>query len=102
MAAATAANTSGVVNRSEEHTSELQSRRDLVCRLLLEKKKKKSITSALAFAVNWPQHAPAPGQAQRSSACTSASVIFPAALFFLTSTAPSNFTSFPSQEPFAI
>src|SRR5690349_23491911 len=30
-----------VVVRSEEHTSELQSRRDLVCRLLLEKKKKK-------------------------------------------------------------
>src|SRR5690349_23763135 len=28
------------VARSEEHTSELQSRRDLVCRLLLEKKKK--------------------------------------------------------------
>src|SRR5438874_9835746 len=27
------------VKRSEEHTSELQSRRDLVCRLLLEKKK---------------------------------------------------------------
>src|SRR5215471_21518027 len=26
--------------RSEEHTSELQSRRDLVCRLLLEKKNK--------------------------------------------------------------
>src|SRR5436309_4837613 len=31
--------------RSEEHTSELQSRENLVCRLLLEKKKKKSITS---------------------------------------------------------
>src|SRR5690349_21958726 len=30
-----------VLPRSEEHTSELQSRRDLVCRLLLEKKKKK-------------------------------------------------------------
>src|SRR5690349_23856605 len=30
-----------VARRSEEHTSELQSRRDLVCRLLLEKKKKK-------------------------------------------------------------
>src|SRR5690349_23064867 len=30
-----------VATRSEEHTSELQSRRDLVCRLLLEKKKKK-------------------------------------------------------------
>src|SRR5437870_5851126 len=29
------------VNRSEEHTSELQSRGHLVCRLLLEKKKKK-------------------------------------------------------------
>src|SRR5690349_22888364 len=28
------------IYRSEEHTSELQSRRDLVCRLLLEKKKK--------------------------------------------------------------
>src|SRR5215468_12763245 len=27
-------------NRSEEHTSELQSHHDLVCRLLLEKKKK--------------------------------------------------------------
>src|SRR5215469_5105833 len=30
----------GKGSRSEEHTSELQSRRDLVCRLLLEKKKK--------------------------------------------------------------
>src|SRR5260221_10372876 len=29
--------------RSEEHTSELQSHSDLVCRLLLEKKKNKSI-----------------------------------------------------------
>src|SRR5438105_8020733 len=32
-----------VSSRSEEHTSELQSRVDLVCRLLLEKKKKKKI-----------------------------------------------------------
>src|SRR5207249_10079350 len=31
-------------HRSEEHTSELQSRFDLVCRLLLEKKKKKIFT----------------------------------------------------------
>src|SRR5690349_22851824 len=30
---------SSSTSRSEEHTSELQSRRDLVCRLLLEKKK---------------------------------------------------------------
>src|SRR5438874_13108748 len=50
QAAATAASTSSSNStglpasacaspRSEEHTSELQSRRDLVCRLLLEKKK---------------------------------------------------------------
>src|SRR5688572_32214868 len=31
-------------NRSEEHTSELQSQSNLVCRLLLEKKKKSAIT----------------------------------------------------------
>src|SRR5260221_7772844 len=31
--------------RSEEHTSELQSHSDLVCRLLLEKKKKKRRTA---------------------------------------------------------
>src|SRR3989442_4444324 len=34
--------------RSEEHTSELQSRPHLVCRLLLEKKKKQRHTSAVA------------------------------------------------------
>src|SRR5437660_2429910 len=33
--------TSSIVTRSEEHTSELQSRGHLVCRLLLEKKKQK-------------------------------------------------------------
>src|SRR5438105_12059609 len=32
----------GIPSRSEEHTSELQSRVDLVCRLLLEKKKEKN------------------------------------------------------------
>src|SRR5437667_5861658 len=32
-------------SRSEEHTSELQSHHDLVCRLLLEKKKKKKINT---------------------------------------------------------
>src|SRR3954470_25083927 len=31
--------------RSEEHTSELQSRRDLVCRLLLEKKNNNTVAS---------------------------------------------------------
>src|SRR5207302_4305562 len=33
--------TAPMTRRSEEHTSELQSRENLVCRLLLEKKKKK-------------------------------------------------------------
>src|SRR6266496_4596187 len=33
--------------RSEEHTSELQSRRDLVCRLLLEKKKRQDAHETL-------------------------------------------------------
>src|SRR3712207_8430595 len=35
--------TTVALHRSEEHTSELQSRQYLVCRLLLEKKKKKTI-----------------------------------------------------------
>src|SRR3712207_8700151 len=35
----------GELRRSEEHTSELQSRQYLVCRLLLEKKKKIIITT---------------------------------------------------------
>src|SRR5690349_24178701 len=36
-----------IKTRSEEHTSELQSRRDLVCRLLLEKKKTKTQTTTI-------------------------------------------------------
>src|SRR2546429_3970716 len=38
---------SQVLLRSEEHTSELQSRLHLVCRLLLEKKKQKNTTSSV-------------------------------------------------------
>src|SRR2546427_9007462 len=34
--------------RSEEHTSELQSQSNLVCRLLLEKKKKKKISRSIS------------------------------------------------------
>src|SRR5438132_7206147 len=37
----------GLTERSEEHTSELQSHSDLVCRLLLEKKKRFDIVSIL-------------------------------------------------------
>src|SRR6185295_20405652 len=36
----------GRTARSEEHTSELQSRQYLVCRLLLEKKKKKQLRTS--------------------------------------------------------
>src|SRR6478752_10511568 len=36
-----------LASRSEEHTSELQSRLHLVCRLLLEKKKKKQIPATV-------------------------------------------------------
>src|SRR5260221_10952998 len=35
--------------RSEEHTSELQSHSDLVCRLLLEKKKTKTLFPSASF-----------------------------------------------------
>src|SRR5690349_23323989 len=44
--------------RSEEHTSELQSRRDLVCRLLLEKKKTiyKTESPPLGSSVNTATH----------------------------------------------
>src|SRR3712207_7198117 len=38
----------GAARRSEEHTSELQSRQNLVCRLLLEKKKNKNDNSTVA------------------------------------------------------
>src|SRR2546429_5827064 len=37
--------------RSEEHTSELQSRLHLVCRLLLEKKKSKEITATCHYRI---------------------------------------------------
>src|SRR2546430_8780639 len=39
----------GVHMRSEEHTSELQSQSNLVCRLLLEKKKNSKITYSAFF-----------------------------------------------------
>src|SRR2546430_10852960 len=42
-----------VVLRSEEHTSELQSQSNLVCRLLLEKKKIMSISHSCAKANAW-------------------------------------------------
>src|SRR2546430_9549086 len=42
--------------RSEEHTSELQSQSNLVCRLLLEKKKNKKCTTTLTQATEMTIH----------------------------------------------
>src|SRR5690606_41124156 len=39
------------IRRSEEHTSELQSRENLVCRLLLEKKNKSNTTSTTTTSI---------------------------------------------------
>src|SRR5256885_11569147 len=41
------------LDRSEEHTSELQSPCNLVCRLLLEKKKKNKDTNTMLTSVLW-------------------------------------------------
>src|SRR5260370_16256359 len=46
VCASSAANGSSISRRSEEHTSELQSHLNLVCRLLLEKKKRGDIFAA--------------------------------------------------------
>src|SRR5438874_6981872 len=51
-------------SRSEEHTSELQSRRDLVCRLLLEKKNKTRIRRVRT------EHAPHDRQHNDVTICT--------------------------------
>src|SRR2546430_11630068 len=44
-------------SRSEEHTSELQSQSNLVCRLLLEKKKKKAHVTIYVARIDQKQHA---------------------------------------------
>src|SRR3989442_2442692 len=46
--------------RSEEHTSELQSRPHLVCRLLLEKKKKHDMTPLISFMYGCTQYCALP------------------------------------------
>src|SRR2546421_9165105 len=50
---------SGARRRSEEHTSELQSRSHLVCRRLLEKKKKKYETQLCDTYIQGPRLEPA-------------------------------------------
>src|SRR3712207_7533455 len=52
----TFAHTVAVMQRSEEHTSELQSRQYLVCRLLLEKKKKRGPSTIMTTIVTESTH----------------------------------------------
>src|SRR6266403_1126556 len=77
--------------RSEEHTSELQSRRDLVCRLLLEKKKTRTISYI-------PTNAAA-RNTERSrlfwSTSSFESCIHPSTFFFLMIRRPPRSTLFP-------
>src|SRR2546430_11187487 len=55
--------------RSEEHTSELQSQSNLVCRLLLEKKKKKNDTSDRLQTTHLARTHPADEQTEQSYTC---------------------------------
>src|SRR5207253_8183858 len=59
-------------NRSEEHTSELQSRGHLVCRLLLEKKKKKprQITRTNACRTRKTHHTATPHPIKTDPPCS--------------------------------
>src|SRR6476659_8909237 len=66
-----------VLVRSEEHTSELQSLRHLVCRLLLEKKKER-LSKALSD-VRWPRGS---GSRQLHASSIISSTAFTSACFF--------------------
>src|SRR3954462_703154 len=90
--------------RSEEHTSELQSHDNLVCRLLLEKKKHKSARNADARVRRAGQaRSPAPPAVTRAwlsttvapRASSSPSLWLAWSFFFLKKRPPPEFTSFP-------
>src|SRR6266496_1375643 len=87
--------------RSEEHTSELQSRRDLVCRLLLEKKKNHASTSSNISTARCQggRHCTAAISASRTLARDAATYAGSAALarifFFLMIRRPPRSTLFP-------
>src|SRR6202046_4145955 len=97
--------------RSEEHTSELQSPYDLVCRLLLEKKKTK--TTAWTSAGGCSSLCAPSGRGLRERASrrrtrddVTAIGVFSARhslfFFFLKVGAPPNFSLFPPPAPFPI
>src|ERR1035438_1956638 len=85
--------------RSEEHTSELQSLRHLVCRLLLEKKKNKQWTHTWPLrALSWSVRRNAPGWL-RFRTCREAALSTRTChrrLFFLMIRRPPRSTLFPS------
>src|SRR2546427_1235419 len=58
--------------RSEEHTSELQSQSNLVCRLLLEKKKRPAFSDVVTAAHRNPAQAPTGAATTRSDALQTA------------------------------
>src|ERR1039458_7709636 len=90
--------------RSEEHTSELQSLRHLVCRLLLEKKKKTERSSALAArcscleynTMSWCHRPPAGRALLTTITCGEAAYeFFVLVFFFLMIRRPPRSTLFP-------
>src|ERR1039458_10002563 len=95
-------------SRSEEHTSELQSLRHLVCRLLLEKKKMRSIAVAAAAISVFPDAASmgAPSLCQstvnfhRAPEPVENQLVYRTSFFFfLIYRRPRSFPPFPSPTP---
>src|SRR3954467_7288907 len=97
--------------RSEEHTSELQSHDNLVCRLLLEKKKPNlartsSAVPAGAARANTPRHGAGAGAGCALRACLlvwgPVGALGELFLFFLIDGAPPEISPFPLQAPLLI
>src|SRR5215469_1986941 len=85
----------GGAARSEEHTSELQSRRELVCRLLLEKKKLRSLRTALHGTVTLNTAPTALSRRSGALCAFDALVLLVSLLFFLMLRRPPRSTLFP-------
>src|ERR1039458_5672042 len=99
---------SGGATRSEEHTSELQSLRHLVCRLLLEKKKEYKIISQVPIAISSYQPAVDPSPTRTDSLVAVQTIIgftpiywlsFVIFFFFLKVPAPPEIPPFPPPRP---
>src|SRR6202040_1724329 len=97
--------------RSEEHTSELQSHVNLVCRLLLEKKNKNTAARALLLLTmleEWLVDSISPAEALADAIhLASTRAIEPTAIaghafFFFNDTAPTEIYPFPLPDPLPI